>query len=396
MSIKGTTKELFVGKSEVNIITFMGNKITIPYDSIKEIEYCLARGFSSGKLTFVKQTNEKVIFEFSSKVNDSILRAIDFISEHVATMVIKQLHNLAEIINTTTDQETFEYALKEIKDKLTYLIKFEHTGIFTSLPSKDLETINNKESQTRKDFEDRCKSKNKPDFSYMKEIISKINDIDPYFFEAGKFIIEKDRGSIGMTQRLLKIGFNRAARIMDQLAEAGVVGEEEGVNSRKVLMTIEEFEYLKENYKGEFKNSSDSIVSSEEQAQIPIPEKIFMYNNKYDYMEGHDFELYCAHLLRVNGFQNVSVTQASCDQGIDIIALKDGVKYGVQCKCYSSDIGNKAVQEAFSGAKFYDCHVPVVLTNQFFTSAAQELATKINVLLWDRNYLDKLISNQNT
>ena len=49
-----------------------------------------------------------------------------------------------------------------------------------------------------------------------------------YFVEAGKLIIDKDKASIGMLQRMFKIGFNRAARIMDQLAEAGVVGEEEG------------------------------------------------------------------------------------------------------------------------------------------------------------------------
>ena len=67
---------------------------------------------------------------------------------------------------------------------------------------------------------------------------------DEYFAEAGNFIIEKDRASIGMLQRVFKIGFNRAARIMDQLAEAGVVGEEEGTKPRKVLMTQEEFEEL--------------------------------------------------------------------------------------------------------------------------------------------------------
>lgn len=65
---------------------------------------------------------------------------------------------------------------------------------------------------------------------------------DSYFGQAGKFIIEKDKASIGMLQRVFKIGFNRAARIMDQLAEAGVVGEEEGTKPRKVLMTMEEFE----------------------------------------------------------------------------------------------------------------------------------------------------------
>ena len=69
---------------------------------------------------------------------------------------------------------------------------------------------------------------------------------DQYFAEAGKFIIEKDKASIGMLQRVFKIGFNRAARIMDQLCEAGVVGEEEGTKPRKVLMSMEEFERILE------------------------------------------------------------------------------------------------------------------------------------------------------
>ena len=65
---------------------------------------------------------------------------------------------------------------------------------------------------------------------------------DVYFEEAGKFIIEKEKASIGSLQRLFKIGFNRAARIMDQLCDAGVVGPEEGTKPRKVLMTMEEFQ----------------------------------------------------------------------------------------------------------------------------------------------------------
>lgn len=69
---------------------------------------------------------------------------------------------------------------------------------------------------------------------------------DEYFEEAGRFIIDKDKASIGMLQRVLKIGFNRAARIMDQLCEYGVVGEEEGTKPRKVLMSMEQFEQLLE------------------------------------------------------------------------------------------------------------------------------------------------------
>lgn len=65
---------------------------------------------------------------------------------------------------------------------------------------------------------------------------------DEYFADAGRLIIEKDKASIGMLQRAYKVGFNRAARIMDQLAEAGVVGPEGGTKPRKILMTAEEFE----------------------------------------------------------------------------------------------------------------------------------------------------------
>lgn len=69
---------------------------------------------------------------------------------------------------------------------------------------------------------------------------------DSYFADAGKFIIEKEKASIGMLQRVFKIGFNRAARIMDQLEEAGVVGPEEGTKPRRVLMTEEQFEQVLE------------------------------------------------------------------------------------------------------------------------------------------------------
>lgn len=73
------------------------------------------------------------------------------------------------------------------------------------------------------------------------------SEVDDYFAEAGRFVIEKDKASIGMLQRVFKIGFNRAARIVDQLEEAGVVGAEEGTKPRKILMSMEQFEnYLEE------------------------------------------------------------------------------------------------------------------------------------------------------
>ena len=73
------------------------------------------------------------------------------------------------------------------------------------------------------------------------------SDVDAYFAEAAKFVIEKDKASIGMLQRVFKIGFNRAARIVDQLEDAGVVGAEEGTKPRRILMSMEQFQnYMEE------------------------------------------------------------------------------------------------------------------------------------------------------
>lgn len=428
------------------------------------------------------------------------------------------------------------------------------------------------------------------------------SEIDFYFVEAGRFTIEKGIASIGMLQRLFKISFSSAARIMDQLGEAGVVGPEDGVKPRKVIMSMEDFEeYLKlypeivsEKNKQEntvstnvqnkrslefatikeysafvekiiekpvdyskdgklLSNLQNMIITQvSEQTKFDLLDDLIRYNSfatlrlflfdknqfnffnyrdvpnligeivfdpcklnaalnwmyaemgartklflehhvknifdynegakldsypylpifvviidelygldniltdnlnqilldsgrrglfvigfsrmnlknlslgsskflwqhyidsqvsgmfspvhdtsndapssSYDSMEGHDFEYFCADLLKCNGFRNVSVTQGSGDQGIDILAEKEGVQYGIQCKCYTSDIGNKAVQEAFAGKVFYNCHVAAVLTNQHFTKSAIELAQVNKVLLWDREKLDSFIKNAN-
>jgi S-DNA-T family DNA segregation ATPase FtsK/SpoIIIE len=70
---------------------------------------------------------------------------------------------------------------------------------------------------------------------------------DVYFEEAGRLFIEKDKATIGMLQRSLRIGFNRASRLMDQLYEFGVVGPETGTKARKILMTMEQFEEMLRN-----------------------------------------------------------------------------------------------------------------------------------------------------
>lgn len=112
---------------------------------------------------------------------------------------------------------------------------------------------------------------------------------------------------------------------------------------------------------------------------------------EFDLMEGHDFEYYCAELLKRSGFQEVEVTKGSGDYGVDILASKDGVTYAIQCKCYTAPVGVKAVQEAYAGRDYYDRMVGAVLTNQYFTQPAVEAAEKLKILLWDRSYLEDML-----
>ncbi|RHR08837.1 restriction endonuclease [Pseudoflavonifractor sp. AF19-9AC] len=106
-----------------------------------------------------------------------------------------------------------------------------------------------------------------------------------------------------------------------------------------------------------------------------------------DDMDGHSFEKFCALVMERNGFKDVIVTPGSGDQGVDIVAKKDGIQYAVQCKCYSSKLGNTPVQEVCAGKFMYGCQIGVVMTNSYFTENARALAEKTGVLLWDRNVL---------
>lgn len=106
-----------------------------------------------------------------------------------------------------------------------------------------------------------------------------------------------------------------------------------------------------------------------------------------DLMEGLGFEYWCADLLTKMGYTNVEVTRGSGDQGVDVLAQKDGIKYAIQCKCYSSNLGNTPVQEINTGKVIYHCHVGVVMTNRYFTEGAKEAADATDVLLWDRDWI---------
>ena len=112
----------------------------------------------------------------------------------------------------------------------------------------------------------------------------------------------------------------------------------------------------------------------------------------FEDMEGHEFEFFCADLLRDRGFVEVEVTRGSGDYGIDILAEKDGVTYAIQCKRYGTPVGVKAIQEAYAGRDYYDRMVGAVMTIQYFTPPAVEAAGKLKILLWDGGYLEEMMA----
>lgn len=112
--------------------------------------------------------------------------------------------------------------------------------------------------------------------------------------------------------------------------------------------------------------------------------------SRIDKMTGREFEEFTAYLFRRLGYK-AEVTQESQDQGIDVIAQKGFSKIAVQTKRYSKTVGNKAVQEVVAGKAFYKCRKCIVVTNNYFTKSAKELAFHNKVELWDRDVLIKMM-----
>jgi len=119
-----------------------------------------------------------------------------------------------------------------------------------------------------------------------------------------------------------------------------------------------------------------------------VDEKIAIYEQTLnerdihfdDNMDGIEYEHFCSTLFTQNNWTS-QVTKASGDQGADLIVKKDGVIGIVQCKRYSSTVGNKAVQEVFAAKEYYDAQLAIVVTNNSFTPSAKTLANKLKVKL---------------
>lgn len=110
-----------------------------------------------------------------------------------------------------------------------------------------------------------------------------------------------------------------------------------------------------------------------------------------DEMSGLEFEDYVVYLLLNSGYQKAENTGEGPDQGVDVRAVKDKVKYGIQCKRWKNKVGNKAIQEIHAGKDYYQLDQAIVVTNSFFTASAKELAKRLNIELWDRTAVIQMI-----
>lgn len=221
-----------------------------------------------------------------------------------------------------------------------------------------------------------------PDLSYT---VSKntIGLSDPLVRDVLLYIYNTGQGSNSIIQRRFRVGYTRGKEVLNELCNLGLI---KMLNNAIAVPTLKINE-LNDKYQFTFSQSE-----TDEQNLLKSISKDDVLAN-IDKMSSHglDFEEFTVQLLLDNGFENVKKTQGSGDYGIDVLAEKDGITYAIQCKCYSDKVGNKAVQEAFSGKSFYNCMVAAVLTNNYFTNAAIETAKANNVLLWDRNKLIDLL-----
>lgn len=110
-----------------------------------------------------------------------------------------------------------------------------------------------------------------------------------------------------------------------------------------------------------------------------------------DAMSGLEFEEFLCDLFTNMGYK-IDTTKKSGDQGVDLLAYKNGECIAIQAKCYSSSVGNAAIQEVVAGMRYYNAQKSMAITNNYFTNGAKELAASTNTILWDRDKLKDMIN----
>lgn len=275
----------------------------------------------------------------------------------------------ADELNASTDVFSFTYEYQKVKDILQDLILLnEEFNVFMHpTPRENLQAIKSNMEATINDFISRA----------MYEISETgedwANEVDALLDE-----IEND----GLLSKLLKPGNRERISNIRKRAQQERERKQEQ-ETEEIPAPIEPPPSI----------DYERILKEEaawRREQVGVS-RVEYELERIDGMDGHTFEHWCAALLKVSGFKDVEVTRKSGDQGVDVLATLDGVRYAVQCKCYSSDLGNKPVQEIYAGIALYHCQMGSVMTNRYFTAGAKELAQATGISLWDRDWITSLL-----
>lgn len=281
-----------------------------------------------------------------------------------------ECNRLADIIYTTTDEYDFLSSFNKICKILEELIQYEDKISFEPLPSKSFKMICNNVDKIVELFQRRVNERkllSNPNASLDEE-----REINKNAVNEGKSKNKETSTSPKLKQSyrcyMSKYDIARFARECN----AYTIKEERKEEQREEVQKEPDAHFV-------------PMIQEQENSE----------DKDYDIMNGYEFERFCANVIKHNGFSDVSVTQGSGDHGIDILAEKDGITYAIQCKCYSSNIGNAAVQQAHTGKSIYRKDIAVVLTNRYFTAQAKEEAEALGVKLWDRDKLNSMIEKAN-
>lgn len=287
-----------------------------------------------------------------------------------------------------------DFLLDEIEENncLSRLLTYENKERISKLRKRAEDERNRVDLSSKEDSTIEMQSISSIDYNNVRpqSYIEVNNDMD----KAARIIFQTKNPSVSMLERRTGWTYSKAARIMDSLEKSGIVGPFIGSMPRKILISSEDYARLaviKQNICDSLKLDIDidQILQDEsewrrqQQGLSPIEYEL----EQIDGMDGHAFECWCSDFLQKIGFTNVKVTQGSGDQGVDILAEKDGIRYAIQCKCYSSDLGNKPVQEVNAGKAIYRCQIGAVITNRYFTKGGKDAAEATGVLLWDRDWI---------
>lgn len=207
---------------------------------------------------------------------------------------------------------------------------------------------------------------------------------DSLLRSAIRFIVDESVVTVAILQNKFHLNSLQAQQLMQDLEYLKIVSLPDKDNKQYPLILCSQITDL-------FDILGHTIVKEEYKDRY----KSIEYSSSNN-MSGYEFEEYCCNLLRGNGFSNIIQTKKSNDYGIDITAEKDGISFAIQCKYYSSPVGNKAIQEAYTGAQLYNCDIAVVMTNSTFTPQAINTAKQTKVKLWDEKKLNEMASKINS